>query len=211
MALLLAAVQLSEAQTIFNPIPSRIAGQAILQQQGLLTATAPNLVEGREFNNPQAVAIDTSASPPILYVADFGNNRVLAWRNAFGFTKGDFAGKVIGQRDLLSTAPQGPGADLSTGLFGPVALAVASSGDLYVADAGNNRILRYPSPMLQTGDLLAVDLIIGQKDLNGRSPNEGESAPIEKTLALSSANATFRAGLAFDAQGNLWVSDPGNN
>lgn len=182
-----------------------------MQQQGLLTAIAPNLVEGREFNSPQAVAIDTSASPPILYVADFGNNRVLAWPNAFGFTKGDFAGKVIGQRDLLSTAPQGPGADLSTGLFGPVALAVDSSGDLYVADAGNNRILRYPSPLRQTGDLLAVDLIIGQTDLNGRSPNEGQSGPSEKTVAFSSATSTYRAGLAFDAQGNLWVSDPGNN
>jgi uncharacterized protein (TIGR03437 family) len=204
-------VQLSEAQTIFNPIPSRIAGQAVLQQQGLLTATAPNLVEGREFNNLQAVAIDTSASPPILYVADFGNNRVLAWPNAFGFTKGGFATKVIGQRDLLSTAPQGPGADLSTGLFGPVALAVDSSGNLYVADAGNNRILRYPSPLLQTGDLLTVDLIVGQKDLNGRSPNEGQSAPSEKNLAFATATSTFRAGLAFDAQGNLWVSDPGNN
>ena len=50
-----------------------------MQQQGILTAIAPNLVEGREFNNPQAIAIDSSATPPILYVADFGNNRVLAY------------------------------------------------------------------------------------------------------------------------------------
>ena len=76
-ALLLAAVQLLEAQTIFNPAPSRIVGQAVLQQQGVLTAVAPNLVEGREFNNPQAVALDTSVTPPILYVADFGNNRIV--------------------------------------------------------------------------------------------------------------------------------------
>ena len=33
-----------------------------------------------------------------------------------------------------------------------------ATGNVYVADAGNNRILRYPSPLLQTGDLLlAVD------------------------------------------------------
>ena len=114
-------MQLLEAQTIFNPAPSRIVGQAVLQQQGVLTATAPNLVEGREFNNPQAVAVDASANPSILYVADFGNNRVLAWKNASAFTKGDFADKVIGQRDLLSTAAEGPGADLSTGLSSPVA------------------------------------------------------------------------------------------
>src|ERR1035441_5133934 len=75
--------------TIFNPAPSRIFGQAVLQQQGVLTATAPNLVEGREFNGPQALALDISNSPPILYVADTGNNRVLAWKNATAFTKGE--------------------------------------------------------------------------------------------------------------------------
>jgi uncharacterized protein (TIGR03437 family) len=204
-------VQLLEAQTIFNPAPSRIVGQSVLQQQGVLTATAPNLVEGREFDNPQAIAVDPSASPPILYVADFGNNRVLAWKNASAFTKGDFADKVIGQRDLLSTAAQGPGADLSTGLFAPVGLAVDAGGNLYVLDAGNNRVLRYPAPFSQTGDLLAVDLILGQKDLNGRSANDGQNAPTARTLALATGNSIFRAGLAFDAQGNLWVSDAGNN
>src|SRR5271155_1919110 len=110
--------------TLFNPAPSRIVGQAILQQQGVLTAAAPNLVERREFNSPQALSLDTSITPPILYVADPGNNRVLAWKNANAFTKGDFADKVIGQRDLFSTASKGPGSDLSTGLAAPDAIAV---------------------------------------------------------------------------------------
>jgi uncharacterized protein (TIGR03437 family) len=210
-ALLLAAVELLEAQSIFNPAPSRIVGQAVLQQQGVLTATAPNLVEGREFDNPQAVAVDASANPPILYVADFGNNRVLGWKNASAFTKGDFADLVIGQRDLLSTAPEGPGADLSTGLASPVAVAVDSAGNLYVADAGNNRILRYPAPFAQTGALLTVDLVIGQPDLSSNSPNGGLTGPTANTFALANGSGVFRSGLAFDAQGNLWVSDPGNN
>ena len=117
-----------EAQTIFNPAPSRIVGQAVLQQQGVLTAIAPNLVEGREFNNPQAVALDTSVTPPILYVADLGNNRVLAWKNASGFPSGAYADLVIGQRDLMSTSPEGPAGDLSTGLTSPVGLAVDAHG-----------------------------------------------------------------------------------
>src|SRR5271167_4191725 len=124
-AAVVAALDAQTAQsTVFNPAPSRIVGQALLQQQGVLTATAPNLVEGREFNNPQSVAIDASVNPPILYVADFGNNRVLAWKNASAFTKGNYADLVIGQRDFISTAPQGPGAGLSTGLASPVALTV---------------------------------------------------------------------------------------
>ena len=210
-ARLLAAVQWLEAQTIFNPAPSRIVGQAVLQQQGVLTATAPNLVEGREFNNPQAIAVDASANPPILYVADFGNNRVLGWKNVSAFTKGDFADMVIGQRDLLSTAPEGPRADLSTGLSSPVGVSVDSRGNLYVVDAGNNRILRYPAPFAQTGDLLTVDLVIGQADLSSSAPNAGLTGPTASTLALVSGSGVLRAGLAFDAQGDLWVSDPGNN
>ncbi len=215
VAFLIAAVQLPvqsiDAQTIFNPAPSRIVGQAVLQQQGVLTAIAPNLVEGREFNNPQAVALDTSVTPPILYVADFGNNRVLAWKNASAFTKGDYADLVIGQRDLLSTAPEGPGADLSTGLSSPVALTVDARGNLYVVDAGNNRVLRYPAPFAQSSVLLAVDLIIGQPDLNSRSANGGQTGPTANTLALSNGSGVFGAGLALDAQANLWVSDAGNN
>ena len=214
-ALLLVAVQwpvrFIDAQTIFNPAPSRIVGQSVLQQQGVLTAIAPNLVEGREFNSPQAVALDLSVTPPILYVADFGNNRVLAWKNAAAFTKGDYAGLAIGQRDLFSTAPEGPGGDLSTGLSSPVGLTVDAKGNLYVIDAGNNRVLRYPAPFAQTSDLLAVDLIIGQPDLNGNSANGGQRAPTAGTLALANGGGVFRAGLAFDRQGNLWISDPGNN
>jgi len=204
--------QTTPPSTIFNPAPSRIVGQAILQQSGVLTATSLNLAEGRELNNPQGIALDTSVSPPILYVADFGNNRVLAWKNAFGFTKGDFADKAIGQRDLISTTAQGPGTNLSSGLFGPTGIAVDKNGALYVIDTGNNRILRFPAPLSQTGDLLQPDLIIGQKDYsNGsRLANEGNMFPSEKTLAFS-GGGFFQAGLAFDTAGNLWVTDPLNN
>jgi DNA-binding beta-propeller fold protein YncE len=216
-AVLIAAAQFLGAQTtppttVFNPFPSRIFGQKVLQQSGVLTAAGVNLVEGRELNRPLGIALDTSVSPPILYVADFGNNRVLAWKNASGFTKGDFASAVIGQRDFLSTAPQGPGSTLSSGLFGPSAVAVDKNGALYVLDTGNNRIVRYPSPLSQTGDLLQSDLIIGQKDANAGShfPNEGNALPSEKTLAFFNGQF-FQAGMAFDSKGNLWVADAINN
>src|ERR1700693_1425028 len=104
----IAAAQYLQAQTVFNPFPSRIVGQAVLQQQSI-TATAVNLAEGREVEQPPAAALARPASPTILYVVDAGSNRVLAWKNASGFTKGaPTAALVIGQRDLVSTGPQGP-------------------------------------------------------------------------------------------------------
>src|SRR5260370_203968 len=201
-AVLMSAAQFLSAQTtppstIFNPFPSRIVGQGILQTVSL-TETAVNLVEGRELNRPLGIALDTSVSPPILYVADFGNNRVLAWKNAFGFTKGDMADKAIGQLDLISTLAQGPTTNLTSGLFGPTGIAVDKKGALYVIDTGNNRIVRYPAPFSQSGDLLQVDLIIGQKDFNGSSPNEGNADPSEKTLAFNNGQSC-QASLSFDS------------
>jgi len=52
-------------------------------QQITITEVAPNLVEGRELLGPQAIAVDTSVTPPILYVADTFNSRVLAWKMPF--------------------------------------------------------------------------------------------------------------------------------
>src|SRR5690349_13472638 len=75
-----------------NPVPSRVLGQ------NNLTTSAVNLAEGREFNQPGSLALDTSVSPPILYVSDTGNNRILAWRNAAQFSTGSQADLVIGQR-----------------------------------------------------------------------------------------------------------------
>ena len=95
-----------------------------------LVQTSANLVEGRELNAPQSLAFDTSVSPPILYVADTGNNRVLAWRDPAAKNPGDGADRVIGQRDLFSTQPLGPGTTLSTGLAVPTGVAVNSRGDL---------------------------------------------------------------------------------
>lgn len=203
---IVAAVPLASAQSTYSNVPSRIVGQPLLNQLGGQIAVAPNLAEGRELWFPQALAVDTSVNPPILYVSDFLNNRVLAWKNASAFQKGDPADLVIGQRDKYSTVPKGPGSDLATGLNQPTGLAVDKSGNLYVADSGNNRILRYPAPFQQQTTPLSPDLVLGQKDLTGRTANQGTN-PSEKTVSFQGQFV----GLAVDASGNLWVSDGNNN
>ena len=206
-------VSLMFGDVTYNAVPSRIVGQAVLQQQ-TQTAIAPNLVEGREFNSPQSVAVDMSANPPILYVADTSNNRILAWKNATGFANGDFADLVMGQHDMYSTGAQGPGrpgSDLTAGFTTPVALAVDSAGNLYVADAGNNRILRFPQPFNQTSDVFQPDLVIGQKDLSSIQPNQGTSPPTASTICLANNGGIYLSGMTFDSSGNLFVSDACNN
>lgn len=193
-----------------SQVPTRQFGQPTLAIP--LTQASPNLVEGREFNAPGQIAFDTSVTPPIMYVADIGNNRVLAFKNATALSAGNFASLVIGQQDLFSTLAQGPGGVLSTGLSSPTGVAVDSKGNLYVADAGNNRILRFPAPFSQpAGNPVQPDLVIGQKGFNtGSSYNEGGNCA-SKTLGLSGGGNTFLTTLAIDSNGNLWTTDPANN
>jgi uncharacterized protein (TIGR03437 family) len=208
---LLAAGVRAQSPTIASPtindLPSREFGQPILVAP--LVSSAPNLVEGRELYSPSEIAYDTVSG--ILYVADTGNNRVLAWMNPQGLGKGNPANLVIGQRDLTSTYPQGPSTQGSppNGLYNPASVAVDNVGNLYVLDAGNNRILRFPKNFIQSsgaGGLLQWDLIIGQQSINsGGSPNAGGST------SSTSLNLQHGGSMAFDAAFNLWVADAGNN
>jgi uncharacterized protein (TIGR03437 family) len=205
LALVLASAS-AFAQVTLSTSPTRVIGQDNLT----ISSFNPNLVEGREFDTPLGIALDTSASPPHLYVADTGNNRILGFANASSFSNGQKADIVIGQPDFATTFASGPTSGSNarqTGMTEPVGLAVDSSGNLYVADAGNNRILRFPQPFIQTSIL--PNMVIGQKDFTTATPNlNGIGA---NTLALNPGSGALTAYLAFDSSGNLWVADAGNN
>jgi uncharacterized protein (TIGR03437 family) len=205
------------AQITLNPLPTREIGQPLLPQPNPFSVSTfnPNLVEGREFFNPAGIALDTSVTPPRLYIADTRNNRVLAWKDSVNFTNGKPADLVLGQRDFLSTPALGPGRNpsnpLSTGFTLPSGLAVYQ-GDLYVADAGNNRVLRFRKPFAATDQF--PDLCIGQPNFNSTSanyPGGQANSPTDKGIALNNGSTAFTAAITFDTAGNLWLTDSGNN
>ncbi|HYZ86544.1 MAG TPA: hypothetical protein VE621_19175, partial [Bryobacteraceae bacterium] len=207
IALCVIAAHGVQGQSALNTFPSRVVGQLSLEIQP--RAIAPNILEGREFNQPFSIAFDRRTTPPSLYVADTFNNRVLGWRNATGFQNGQQADIVIGQLDFFSAVPQGPGIGRTTGLSAPTSLVVDSEGNLYVTDSGNNRILRFPRPFDDTSEIRVPNLVIGQTSLNTRDANAGGLSA--SSVAFISGTQLATSGLAFDSNGNLWASDPFNN
>jgi uncharacterized protein (TIGR03437 family) len=207
-ALLLCCSLSLTAQVTLNTTPSRILGHPT-NESFTVTNFFANLVEGRELNGPGGVAIDTSTSPPVLYVSDTGNNRVLAWKNSATFASGAFADLVIGQPDKFTTNPGGPGTTYSAGLNTPTGIAVRN-GDLYVVDSGNNRVLRFPKPFLNTVQQVP-NMVLGQPNLGSRVANYPDGKPSATGVTFYPGfGSPFSANLAFDGTGDLWLVDPGN-
>jgi uncharacterized protein (TIGR03437 family) len=172
--------------------------------QSDFTCNGVNQIKPGSINLPYRIAIDYSRAPFALYVSDLNNNRVLGWKDAVAFRNGAAADLVIGQPDFRTAAAnldtQGSETPSKTSLSGPAGLAVdPATGALYVADSGNNRILRYPRPFDQ-GGRITPDLVIGQPSFTSSSSS-----------LVNASSLKAPAGLAIGPNGDLFVADTGNN
>ena len=199
------------AQIVLDPSPARVLGHPSITpaEQLVVTNINPNFGVNGGMYNPEGVAFDTTGSAPILYVADTFNNRILAWKNATSSTLTNLQAPdlIIGQPNSHTTLPA-----INGGLSYPTGLVVDAKGNLYVADSGNNRVLRYPAPFANNN--ASPDIVIGQPDkYTSNSTNQG-GAITAQTICLSgncpAGSATFLSLLAIDTSGNLFVVDAGN-
>ncbi|HUB31886.1 MAG TPA: hypothetical protein VMA31_02620 [Bryobacteraceae bacterium] len=177
---------------------------ALVWGQTSFTGNGPNQIKPGSIAAPYKMVIDYSQTPYALYVSDTNNNRVLVWKDSTAFRNGDPADFVIGQPTLYTAAPnidtQAAATPSSTSLSGPAGLALNPySGDLYVADSGNNRVLHYPRPVAQTGRI-TPDAVIGQVDFTTST-----------SAAVTASSLNNPTGLAFASSGDLFVADTGNN
>ncbi|HZO82632.1 MAG TPA: choice-of-anchor D domain-containing protein [Candidatus Binataceae bacterium] len=166
------------------------------------------------LSNPSGIAIDNSDH---LYIADSSNNRVLGWISASAFADGAPADLVIGQPDFYSyrcddgTAPgdvNGVGAD---SLCGPRGVAVDGTGNLYIADAIDNRVLVYVHPFTSgSSHGQPASIVFGQNgSFTARVCNGGQVAG--DAAGLGRDSLCDPRAVALDAAANLFVADTGNN
>jgi uncharacterized protein (TIGR03437 family) len=134
------------------------------------------------LNHPRGIAISSSGT---IYISDVDNYRI----------------RRVGPNSVITTFA-GNGAFGSSGDGGPalnasfsdvMGLAIDGAGNLYVADAGNRRIRK-----ITTGGIVTTFAGTGQQGFSG----DGGAA----------VNAMLNrpTSIAFDASGNLYISDSSN-
>lgn len=132
------------------------------------------------FSNPWGIAIDASGNS---YIGDSGN--CIIRKINPGGTVSTIAGNVLG-------AGSANGMGLKASFYSPSGVAVDLSGNIYVADDGNNQIRKInPDGVVST--------------LAG----SGETGSVNGTGSSASFNSPV--GVTVDKAGNIYVADFGNN
>ncbi|HXF04152.1 MAG TPA: hypothetical protein VNM72_01900 [Blastocatellia bacterium] len=135
-----------------------------------------------QLNGPRGIAVDASGN---IYIADTGNHRIRQIDGTLRITT--IAGDGI--KGFAGDGEDATKARLNT----PIAVAVSSTGDLYIADTGNNRIRRVSAGKITTVAGTGFPIFSGD---GGPATAAGLNAPL---------------GLLFDTLGNLLIADTGNN
>ena len=132
-----------------------------------------------------------------LWVADIDNKRVLRFDNASATGNFPAAARVYGQQNFSTKIA----AFDAVGMSGPTDVVVDANDRLWVADANNNRVLRYDNISNKPSGAPA-NAVLGQPTLSttGGGP-EG--------LSQSAMDAPY--SLAVSASGALFVADRDNN
>jgi len=185
--------------TLFPPPPR--PGCLVLGQADLSTA-ASRPPAANSLSGPTGIAWDTRVTPYKVYIADTLNHRVLLWQDAGALAAGQPADGVIGQADFSAALANRGGAAGANTLNAPKGLAVdPQNGDLWVADSGNHRVLRFHAPFPVSG--AAAVAVLGQ---GGSYTSAVPSLGGVSALSLNSPSA-----LSCDPFGDLAVADSGDN
>jgi len=166
---------------IWHGFPARSNQPAdVVLGQADFTANAPN----RGSDKPSADTLNwcygVAIADGALYVADTGNRRVLKW-NRIPEASGTPADLVLGQDDFETRDENGGRVPGAAGMRWPH--GIATDGDrLFVADAGNNRIMVWvPRP---GGNGASCTFVLGQRDVAGVDHNQAAYYPTAASLNM---------------------------
>jgi sugar lactone lactonase YvrE len=144
-----------------------------------------------KMNDPFSVCVD---SEDRLWVADFGNNRVLRINDITNKPSGASADGVLGQFNLNSGGA-GVGA---SGMSGPTGVSIAPGGALFVNCYNQHRVLRFDNAANRPNGA-AANAVFGQPDF------------ASMVTATAANGLSFPTGVWATPDDSLWICDLGNN
>ena len=167
---------------------------------GTITTVAGNGAEGYNGDNiaatsaelwcPEGVAVDGAGS---LYIADLCNQRIRKVTLDGIITTVAGNGYHNGYANVGGYSGDG-GPAASAELNDPIGVAVDGSGNLYIADQGNNRIRK-----VTPGGTITSVAGTGTAGYNGDN------------IAATNAELSYPQSVAVDGSGNLYIADYDNN
>jgi sugar lactone lactonase YvrE len=170
-------------------LASGASAEAVLGQDLFLTNGTATTQDG--LWTPFGLYCDSNGT---LWVADSGNHRVLRYDSAATKLNGANANGVLGQAVFTTKGA----ADAANQMKAPQAVWVDANGNLWVADTGNHRVLKFPNAAnLANG--AAASVVLGQTAFGNDSIGNGANGMY------------YPSGVAVDAGGRLWVADSYNN
>lgn len=173
-------------------------GQTLTDGSVNFTSATENNPLDAGMNGPSGVAVD--AVRHLAYASDSNNNRILVFQlnedNSFNDYRADY---VIGQSDFAHTSVnRGTGGPLANSLRNPTRVAVEDdSGDVYVADTGNNRVLVFSSVQSQDP---SAKYVIGQSSFT----ETNSSGVVSQNRMYSPSGIAFSGS---GAQFRVYISD----
>lgn len=169
-----------------SPLINNMPASGVIGQSDFTSGTSGTT--SNKLYAPSGVAVDPLTGK--LFVADRYNNRVLRWGSEDKMMNGSSAEVVFGQLDF-NTSTSG----LSASKFNdPLRVFVDSSGNLWVSDYLNNRILKFENASSKpTGS--SADVVLGQPGFTVNTPGTS----INKMKGP--------VGIFVDGNDRLWVTD----
>ena len=166
---------------------------------------------------PTGVALDSSGN---LYIADQYNNRVQFVAAASCSSSCRWGLSATITNDIYTIAGSASGTSGHSGdgsaatsalLDGPDALSLDSSGNLYIADAGNSRVQFVAAAACTTSCPLGLSSTTANDIYTIAGSATGSSGSTGDGSAATSALLDDNWGVAVDSSGDLYIGDTDNN
>lgn len=155
-----------------------------------LTTTTPGTTASK-IDSPTGIFLDSSGA---LWVSDRDNERVLRFPNAASVASGSSADLVLGQADFVTS-----GAGLTASkMSSPEGVFLDNQDNLWVADAGNRRVLRFDNATGSANGANA-DGVLGQPNFVTNAVNTTQDGFNDPT------------GVAVTPSGTLFISEDTND